>query len=86
MVSYLETSREVVLGLHVIDVADYTRHLLELVEENRQLQQCLCHISPRHDAEFYEQIQGESSRLVIALKNAASVVQARYGIVLLPAQ
>ena len=41
---------------------------------------------PATTLSFYEQIQGESSRLVTALRNAASVVQARYGIALRPAQ
>jgi hypothetical protein len=85
MVCYLETSLEIVLGTRPVAVADYTRHLLDLMEENRQLQYCLVCLCPHRDAAYYQELQAESSRLVAAFRNAASVVQNRYGLVTNPA-
>ncbi len=80
MVSYLETSLEIVLRTRLVNQADYTRHLLELMAENKRIQHCLVHLCPRLDAWHYGELQAESSRMVAAFRNAGGVVQARYGI------
>lgn len=80
MVGYLKTSLEAVLGTRTVDVADYTRHLLAVVEENRLNQLCLMHLCPRR-SEFYEQIQAECTELIAAIRNAGAVAEAQFGIV-----